>query len=681
MNMNQLFGRAFGLSFALSWWLASSALAATYYVDAFNGDDSHAAAQAQNIATPWRTIQKAANTMVAGDTALIRTGTYRETVNARSGQRFEAYPNEKPVVTGCDPVRGWTVHKGDIYKASVKARVLDVFVGANPMRKARYPNEDGDPLTCREWESTTVVLDSRSGPGRGKVTFSEMDRPAGYWKGGWYCGVNGKNPFMVAEGRITASNGNELTCTDLGPGWKGVYGRMWGEGRGYITDQLNCLDAEKEWHWQDGTLYFRAPGAGLPVNVEARTRIYGFVISNQSNVTLKGLYFLGASVQVSGGSGNTIDGCHFRQVSPWGAHYYTDARNYYWGGTADGTSGIHISGNNHVIRNCSIVGGWGHGVHLAGGENLSVSNNYIADFGWSGRFVQSPISGYGTRLNIERNSIRRSSGPGIFLYQKNPGDGANVNHVKQPRILHNDIRDCGYLLDDSGNAFIYIQNADVPSPDRALHGTIAYNVLVRQLGGQGKHNTGGIYLDNGTDFCSIHHNVVDMQDAKNKRVSAIFLNAAGHNQENISIDHNVLWGYRGDHMFAGGIVISSNVDKGARQTNVVIRNNLAQHEPVVRLNDWPYGKSNKGAGVIQSHNRGDVPAGAFMDADNSNFRIARGTTGFVNAGMVIKGVNARGSQSPYAGSAPDLGAYELGGADWTAGATVAAPPSFPAIGH
>jgi hypothetical protein len=621
-------------------------------------------------------LQKAANAMTAGDTGFVRAGTYRETATPQSGQTFAAYADEKPLISGGDPVNGWTAHAGNIYKANVKTQVLDVFIGANAMQKARWPNEDGDPLTCGEWERATTRLESRTRRGIGKVVIAKMKQPPGHWVGGWYCGVHGKNPFMVAEGRITASGNNELTCTDLGPGWKGVYGQMWGEGGGYITDHLNCLDAEKEWHWQDGTLYFWAPGGATPTNVQARTRLYGFILTNRNNVTLKGLYFLGASVQVNGGSDNVLDGCHFRHVSPWGKHYYTDARNYYWGGTADGTSGIHIAGTNHVIQNCSVVGGWGNGIHLAGGSNLTVSNNYVADFGWSGRFVQSPVSGFGTGLNIVRNTIRRSSGPGLFLYQKNPGDGANVSHVKQPRILHNDIRDCGYLLDDSGNAFIYIQNADVPSAERALHGEIAYNVLVRQLGGQGKHLTGGIYLDNGTDFCAIHHNVIDMRDKVHARASCIFLNAAGHNQENIFIFNNTLWGYRGDHMFAGGIVISTSVSRGGRQSNVVIQNNLAQHDPVVRLNDWPYGKSQQGAGVTQSHNRGKVPAAEFLDVAQGNFQLKRGARA-INAGLLMEANRIPESFSPVVDGEPDLGACEFGSVEWTAGATVT-PSPFPA---
>ena len=84
--------------------------AATYYV-ATNGDDSRSAAQAQSISTPWRTIQKAASAMVAGDACQIRAGTYREEVRpANSGTStsaritFQNYNGESVTVTGLDLV-------------------------------------------------------------------------------------------------------------------------------------------------------------------------------------------------------------------------------------------------------------------------------------------------------------------------------------------------------------------------------------------------------------------------------------------------------------------------------------------------------------------------------------------------------------------------------------------------
>jgi hypothetical protein len=66
------------LSFILFFFFVSSVYAATYYVD-----KSHPQASDSNAGTseslPWRTIQKAASTVVAGDTVFVKTGTYYQT--------------------------------------------------------------------------------------------------------------------------------------------------------------------------------------------------------------------------------------------------------------------------------------------------------------------------------------------------------------------------------------------------------------------------------------------------------------------------------------------------------------------------------------------------------------------------------------------------------------------------
>lgn len=83
-------------------WVAAAAPAAQYFV-ATNGNDSAAGTLAQ----PWRTIQKAANTLLAGDTACVRGGRYSEAVSVNvSGSAaggpvtLQNYPGETPVLDG-----------------------------------------------------------------------------------------------------------------------------------------------------------------------------------------------------------------------------------------------------------------------------------------------------------------------------------------------------------------------------------------------------------------------------------------------------------------------------------------------------------------------------------------------------------------------------------------------------
>ena len=81
---------------------APSRSGVTYYVST-SGNDNNAG----TLSAPWRTIQKAANTVHAGDTVQVRAGTYNEIVtmktsgNASSGYiTFQNYPGEFPIVDG-----------------------------------------------------------------------------------------------------------------------------------------------------------------------------------------------------------------------------------------------------------------------------------------------------------------------------------------------------------------------------------------------------------------------------------------------------------------------------------------------------------------------------------------------------------------------------------------------------
>jgi len=73
-----------------------------YYV-ALDGDDSNPG----TLDDPWRTIQKAADTITAGETVLVRGGVYEEFVSITSSGSesegyliFQAYPGELPVIDG-----------------------------------------------------------------------------------------------------------------------------------------------------------------------------------------------------------------------------------------------------------------------------------------------------------------------------------------------------------------------------------------------------------------------------------------------------------------------------------------------------------------------------------------------------------------------------------------------------
>ena len=94
--------------------LSASAHAATYYV-ATSGNDSNPGTQA----SPWRTIQKAANTANSGDTVQVDLGTYVERVNmTKSGLTFIGSGNKESLIDGSTPTSGWTSDGNGVWKTT-----------------------------------------------------------------------------------------------------------------------------------------------------------------------------------------------------------------------------------------------------------------------------------------------------------------------------------------------------------------------------------------------------------------------------------------------------------------------------------------------------------------------------------------------------------------------------------
>jgi parallel beta-helix repeat protein len=92
----------------------------TYYV-ATTGNDTNPG----TLERPWQKIGKAASTMVAGDSVLVRGGVYFESVNpAQSGSEsdpiaYAAYDTESVFVDGSEAITGWVQDSGSRYRASV----------------------------------------------------------------------------------------------------------------------------------------------------------------------------------------------------------------------------------------------------------------------------------------------------------------------------------------------------------------------------------------------------------------------------------------------------------------------------------------------------------------------------------------------------------------------------------
>jgi len=299
--------------------LATGASAATYYVSP-QGDDANTGLGPE-AAQALRTLQAGVDRLEPGDTLLIRGGVYREAVVfPRSGAAgspiaLRPYESEQVVVTGCDPVGGWTRHEGNIWKAPMPWTLglgrNQVFADGEVMIEARFPNEpapglemyvsDLSPLWPTFGEFSIPSETKKEQPGRIVSKLLE-GQPDDYWTGALYYGIHFEG-WCGQTGVIESSKSGEITVGDRTRGW--WFGSAYGggdpnteEGRGMIVGHMHALDQPGEWVWQDNTLYLIPKTDREPTNVEAKARQLAFDLSGQEHIRIEGLNIKAASVRM-----------------------------------------------------------------------------------------------------------------------------------------------------------------------------------------------------------------------------------------------------------------------------------------------------------------------------------------------------------------------------------------------
>lgn len=593
----------------------------TYYVSTTGNDDTGDG----SVNNPWKTIQKAANLMVAGDTCIIRGGTYNEkVVPQNSGTEgnpitFKAYDGETVTVSGADTITGWTQHSGNIYKAALTDKTVDVFVDGQEMTQARWPNKSGLDKLVR---GDAAVADSGT-----VTTIVDSDIPGNddYWNGAfvWFTGGGTHVNWTAQTSYVTDYDASTHTLTIEEP-QATLHHRIPAKGSDfYLMGKLDHLDAENEWHYENGYLYLWVPGGGDPSskNVSVKRRKWAFDLSSKNYIELNGLNVIAAAANLDNSNYCVIDNCNFKYLAsdPWINYTYSrggygDHTKYapWWDSTWNDV-GVYISGSHNVLKNSEIAYSYGDCVTVLGSFN-TVKNNIMHDANFSGTEC-GVITVKGDHHEIVCNTMY-NAGRSVLQH----------NYVESSRFLYNHIYNPGLLTRDLGVTYCYITDGK---------GTeIAYNwVHDNHCAGYG----GGIYLDNGSSNFIVHHNVV--WDCPT--MSGIFYNspATAHQTYN-----NTIW----------------NCGEGYG-----IRMNSPYYELKVynNLSNKPF-MGNDVQNNLQSSNPKFVNSGE----NGLKFRLNS------NSPAVDYGKTVDGITDGYVGSAPDAGAYEYGGTEWTAGHQVTAPP-------
>ncbi len=127
---------------------AKPAWSAQYYVST-TGSDLNSGLTAD---LPFRSVQKAMNTVAAGDIVNIKGGVYRESITATRGGAsgkmvtVQGYNGEVPVIKGSDVVTGWDLYSGAIWKKTNWAfNSQQVFVDFNDAKPSKPLQQIGMP--------------------------------------------------------------------------------------------------------------------------------------------------------------------------------------------------------------------------------------------------------------------------------------------------------------------------------------------------------------------------------------------------------------------------------------------------------------------------------------------------------------------------------------------------------
>ena len=610
-------------------WLAvaNKVAAADYYV-APAGDDANAG----SILQPFRTVQRAADVMKAGDTCYIRAGRYRETVTPpRSGRsglpiRFQAYQNEIVIFDGTDLIHeNWERDQDSIFRTPIHDAVTQVFVAGRMMTEARWPNGNFE----QRWDRS-VWAESGVGSRKDTLICAELDETGIDWTGALAV-LNVGHQFKTWTRTITTYDAESSTLyyaleerlgngNDPGPHWEDDYF--------YLMGKREALDSPGEWfHDVDtGTLYFYPENGDKPARntVSSKKRNFAFDVRNRDYIELHGLEFFAATFQFVDSDHNLVTDCRLR--FPTYTRRLTDSDPRAIKKSSPATL---MQGKHNTIRNTGLMYTNARSLVVLGSDNV-IENCIVHDTNWAGSLsypsIQINASGDETcNSRISRCTVSQTGNAGI-TYR----GGNNI-------VEYCHVYDVGLLCRD-------ISAVHTGSP-RAAGSVARYNWI---HGAPEK----GLRGDDQTRRLTFHHNVLwDVGQG---------LIIKGDNNK---VFNNTILGEGKD----GILLIPTRTEPQKwwtpnpllqiQNVNSLFYNNAVatigyRHDPLPPSDNL-------------THNLELTPAQQMqylMDPAGFDFRPKAGSP-LIDAGRVVPGYT-----DGYVGAAPDLGAYEFGGKRWTAGA-------------
>jgi hypothetical protein len=660
--------------------LSGDAFAADYYV-ATNGDDTNVG----TLALPFATIQKAADTMSAGDTCYIRGGVYRETVDlssmaGTSGNpiTLTRYQDEKVILSGTVPITSnWTQHSGNIYKTTLSEDIWQLFVDGKHMTLARFPNAltfsdqmwdrskarrmkdgarsiNGERKKARELTKGHVVDD----PTRGATaTLADAGLSFNGCVGVFNFG-NYSTSAGIVSNHITGSDNFDFSPATVN---YSTYSSAYFFEGGVNGAELAMLDMAEEWAYDESTktLYLWADDGLNPTGrtIAGKNQTYFFTGSPATRyITIDGLDFFATTFKFVSSDSITIQNCD--------SDYFSYSKRAL-GSTLKSDPAFIVGTEDDYCRqitvhNCEFNYSSGTGLLGEYIDTGSITNClfYQNSYACVADDKRSPATVFMMRCNdtvFRRNTIDTSgSAQAVKLGQRDDS---------RPWISeYNYFTACGLQQRDGAAHYSY----EMGATESVARYNWFYGNIQRDFRWDGRNDL----PDEGV-HANLYRNVA-MDTGRKEGISKL--------RPDWSAD-----GYRlkGDfHEIYSNLGINPRsamnvaVDKGGN-ANSVIRNNAAD-----TLTDDPIPGTDSHNFIGQDEPK--TLKDLLRDPDNWDFRPRADAVELIDQGTPVTcSVNGQNIDvtAGYNGDAPDIGAYEYGGTEyWIPGrilpkASMPVPPS------
>lgn len=419
---------------------------------------------------PLRTISRAAELAVAGDTVRVHTGIYREWVSPRNGGLsdgariiFEAAPGEHPVIKGSEQVTGWTQAEDGLWQVTLPN---SFFGESNPYATPIFGDWLLEPVD-RPLHTGEVYLNGHAlyeAPDRETVLRAQektlglkppwdpraLPHPSPEetrWQ--WTALVDAETTTLIAN--FGGENPNEQ-CTEINVRPCCFYPRR--KGVDFITVRgFEMAHAATPW----------APPTGDQPGLIGPHWSRGWVIENND------LHHAKASCVSLGKDDTTGDNLHTRYGRKPGYTYQMEA---VFQGLQQGWSREHVGG--HVVRNNRIHDCGQNGIvgHMGCAFSL-IEHNHIYNIATRGEYFGYEIAGIKFHAAVDtvmRGNLIHDCTLGIWLDWEAQGTRVSGNVLCRndrdfmievthgPCLVDNNVFASPYAFDNCAQGTAFVNN-------------------------------------------------------------------------------------------------------------------------------------------------------------------------------------------------------------------------------